>query len=255
MTVTSTLDGTNSRCPNIQTFCICSPRRIAKFQDGSSRIPADLRYRRWSGDDRWRSAVSREHCAVEDGESTCCRRFLDIDREETHLNQVDRAMNRFLHMRGLALSLSCLVALGCGRMASSPRSAPVTITVDRMYEQADLVVVLAHLVFPGERQVHLWQETDSETSRAEPDPKTGMSECDVVLVADVIQAGDASRARWLHSIRSSTGMAGGPANDTLPLDAKLTDLLQIQLQSGEYQFGQEIDVAVFRDQPLRLRID
>jgi len=164
-------------------------------------------------------------------------------------------MNRFLNSWCVVLSLLWLIAAGCDGMTAPKQSAPVTITVDRMIEQTDLVVVRAHVVFPGERKVHLWQKTDSETAAVQPDPKTGMAECEVLLVADVIKTGEASHARWLHAIRNRTGQAGGPATHVIPGDSKLADLLQIQIQSGDYQFGQEIEVAIFHDEPLRLRIE
>jgi hypothetical protein len=134
------------------------------------------------------------------------------------------------------------------------QSPPVTIRVERIVEQADLVVIRAHVAFRGEREVHLWQQSDSETFTVQPDAKTGLSECDVLLVADLVDAGEECHAKWLHAIRNSGGMAGGPATHVVPKDAKLADLLQIPLQSGDYQFGEEIEVATFRDDPLRLRV-
>jgi hypothetical protein len=67
------------------------------------------------------------------------------------------------------------IAAGCDGTTAPKPSAQITITVDQMIEQTDLVVVRAHVTFPGERKVHLWQKTDSETATVLADPNTGLT--------------------------------------------------------------------------------
>lgn len=163
-------------------------------------------------------------------------------------------MNRIVSAGVTTALVLCLLA-GCSRRAARTRPRPVDITVERLYEQSSLIVVRAHIVFPDEHKVRLWQNSDAEEFTVQADSKTGLAECDVLLVADVVDAGESSRVRWLHAIQSRGGMAGGPATHVVPKDSKLSEMLQVSLQSGAYRFGEEIEVAVFRDEPLRLRID
>ena len=163
-------------------------------------------------------------------------------------------MNRLLGSVWWLLAV-CLIAAGCGGRAAGTQSGPIQIEVDRVAEQADLVVVRARVTFPGERKVRLWQEGDSESSRVAADKETGLAACDVMFVADLINAGETRRLKWHHWIQSAGGMAGGPGIYAVEDDAKLADMLQIQLESGDYPFGQEIEVATFRDQTLRLKVE
>lgn len=77
----------------------------------------------------------------------------------------------------------------------------------------------------------------------------------MLLVADLINAGTTRHVKWQHAIQSAGGTAGGPSTYTVDKGARLTDMLTIQLQPGDYPFGQEIKIATFRGQPLRLKIE
>ena len=163
-------------------------------------------------------------------------------------------MKRIVSAGVTAVLILCFLT-GCSRRAARSRPEPIDITVERICEQSSLVVVRAHIVFPDEHKVRLWQKSDAEEMTVQADSKTGLAECEVLLVADVVNVGESSRVKWLHAIQSRGGLAGGPATHVVPKDSKLGEMLQISLQPGAYRFGEEIEVAVFRDEPLRLRID
>lgn len=71
-------------------------------------------------------------------------------------------MNQFRASAGTSgLLLLCLFAAGCDGKGAGTGSGQIQIRVDRITDQADLVVVRAHILFPGERTVQLRQENDS----------------------------------------------------------------------------------------------
>ena len=114
------------------------------------------------------------------------------------------------------------------------------------------------LAFSGSRSVRLFEGRDASMLTVDPAPGEAFAGCEVLLVADLIGGGEEQRVKWLCQIRSTgytSGGVGGPSTYAMESGQSLDDLLDVRVRSGEYALGSGVDVAVFRGQMLRLRVE
>ena len=161
-------------------------------------------------------------------------------------------------MRGHSVLIGiCLLGAiaGCSGGRAQPKGGRYRIDCEKIAGGKDLVIVRLKLTFAGSRSVRLFDEHDSETARIAPAAQDSLAECEVLLVADLVGLGDKRMVKWLHQIRGSGVTAGGPGIYPTEPGESLDDLLDIRIKAGECAFGSEVEVAVFRGQALRLKVE
>ncbi len=163
------------------------------------------------------------------------------------------------------ISVACLAFLatfaltGCNQAGQPPIAAGwYRLEVEKIVESDDMIIAQLKIEFAGEHTVALDESDGHSSSRISPDPNTGLSTCQVLLVADLMTFGKgenkAKHLKWLARIRSKGGHVGGPSIYLLKEDKPLNELFQLQVKSGEYAMGLEQEIAIFRDDVLVLTI-
>jgi hypothetical protein len=157
-------------------------------------------------------------------------------------------------------AMACLLLLvsvfltGCNPGRQSPPSGRFQVDVDQITKTDDLVILRLRLKFAGERRVTLSEENDSETATISPDSETGLAECEVLLVADVVDSAHTNIVKWLDQIQGKGVRAGGPATYQMEPGKSLADQLDVHIRSGDYDFDSDLDIATFRGRTLRMKI-
>lgn len=144
---------------------------------------------------------------------------------------------------------------GCNPGEQRPLSGLYRINVERIAETDNLVILRLHLVFTGERRVSLYEEHGSnKTATISSDSDTGLAECEVLIVADVVNSSSASFVKCLYQIQGKGVTAGGPTTHRVDAGQTLPELLHVHIKTGEYDLDSELDIVTFRGQRLRMKI-
>ena len=165
-------------------------------------------------------------------------------------------MNKITQCRlACSLAVATLVVTGCSLQPPAPGNGRYRIELEQIAESDNLVIVRLDLTFNGERKVKLYEESDSETATISPDSSTGVSECEILIVADRVVLGESSMLKWLHRIQGKGVKAGGPSTYQVEPGQTVAHLLDIHVKSGEYDLGVEQQIATFQGRPLNLMIE
>ncbi len=158
-------------------------------------------------------------------------------------------------MKSLLYTFSAIIILSLAACNQSRISIPkdkVNIEVNKIYDGDNLIIYLLDIKFLEERVVRLSEKGGLSQAKIEPDLKSGISTCEVLIMADRIAIGDKSRIKLLNQIRGSGVTVGGPDEYTLEASDKLKDVLKIEIKSGEYNIDSEIKISSFQNHPLNL---
>jgi hypothetical protein len=158
-------------------------------------------------------------------------------------------------MKTLLYAFSAIIFLSLSACEQSRISIPkdkVKIEVNKIYDGDNLIIYLLDIKFHGERIVRLSEEGGLSQAKIEPDRESGISTCEVLILADRMTINDKCRIKRLNQIRGSGGTVGGPDEYTLKASDKLEDLLKMEIESGEYNIDSVIKLASFQNRPLNL---
>lgn len=154
--------------------------------------------------------------------------------------------------------LAAFALTGCNQATQPPAAGWYRLNVEKVVESDDLIIAKLNIEFAGEYSIAVVKPDGGCGSLASPDPNTGMTSCDVVLVADRMSFGkgenENQKLKMLVRTQSSGGSAGGPSTYHLKDDKPLKELFQLQIKSGEYAMRLEQEIASFRGEPLILHV-
>lgn len=156
-------------------------------------------------------------------------------------------------MKAPIIILVVVSLVSCGQESVTPKEK-MHIRIERLSEGDDLIIALLNIEFEGEKVVRLSEGTSLSQAKISPDSKTGISTCQVLIIADRIKFRDECQIKWLYQISGSGTSVGGPDIHTADPDMSLRDILGIEIESGEYPVDAKIKLATFRGQPLYLNV-
>jgi hypothetical protein len=170
----------------------------------------------------------------------------------------DNRIGRAVFTIGLVPAL--FLFLGCG--PRKPAENVVTIVFEDVVDQDDMMVKRILVSAPGKRTVTVRQYGDHGSSnRATIQPsdaaKSDRATASVILVGVLPRLNEegTNTFSWLDCIRGQDLEVGGPAHIPVPADQKLSDLVQIDVQPGDYLIGEDIRLATVQGEPLFLTVE
>lgn len=148
-------------------------------------------------------------------------------------------------------------ASGCDRKpapipANSFRAVVEDIVVD------DLVLVKRiTITAPGRRSVGVTEKGGVERVWGDPDPQTGLTTVQVVIVADLIRSQPASEnlLHWLVRMSSGGSTVGGRQVRPAGSAGSLRDLLSFRLDPGDHRLSRDLTLGYLQDRELILRVE
>lgn len=160
----------------------------------------------------------------------------------------------------IGLVSALFLLLGCG--PPKPAEDVATIVSEDVVDQDDIMVKRILVSAPGERTVTVRQYGDYGSSNSATIQPSEAAESDratawVILVGVLPRLNEegTNTFTWLDSIRGQGLEVGGPAHIPVPAGQKLSDLVQIEVQPGDYPIGEDIRLATVQGEPIILTVE
>jgi hypothetical protein len=156
----------------------------------------------------------------------------------------------------VSLGLVFLIGLsGCQRRNQALPDDQVQISVDKVLESSDIACIRLDLTFSGKHTVYVTQKGSNNSAVCDPDPKTGMASCKIVLLADFLDSPTTPQLKWLAQIRAENVTVGGPAIWSIEKGKKLEDILKFTTLPGNFPLGAEIELGTVNDEAMKLKVE